>query len=227
MYYAGTTTGTKTQLLTAIADPTNWKGDNTTPWNLSSGSGLYPSNTFTILPVTLLSFTAQLQGAETVQLKWSTAVENNNDHFTIERSTDGLSFSTIGTVHGKESSNLQTDYAFTDNSPDAGNNYYRLSQTDIDGQQKILGIKTVTIEYIPLRISPSPARDAVEATFAMGIWKEVRLYSNAGQLLQTVPLSNSVRRIHIPLNDYARGTYYLSFVGSDRKRNVVKKFVKM
>ena len=226
-YYSGTTSGTKTQLLAAVSNVNNWSGNDGTPYNFTSGSGLYPANTFTVLPVTLISFTAQLQGAETVQLKWSTAAENNNDHSTIERSNDGISFSVIGVVPGKESTDLQTDYIFDDNSPNAGNNYYRLSQTDIDGQQKILGIKTVTIEDIPLRISPSLARDAVDATFTMGIWKEVRLYSGCGQLLQTVPLSNSVRRVHIPLNDYARGVYYLAFVGSDGKRNVVKKFVKM
>jgi len=226
-HYSGTTSGTKTQILTAMSNVSNWTGNDGTAYNFSSGSGLYPSNTFTVLPVTLVSFTAQLQGSESVQLKWSTAVETNNDHFTIERSTDGASFSSIGTVPGKVSSSLQTDYTFTDNSPEAGSNYYRLSQTDIDGHHQILGIKTVTVDEVPLKISPSVARDAVDATFTMGVWKEVRLYSGGVQLLQTISLANSIRRVHIQLGDYAPGAYYLSFVGTDRKRNVTKKFVKM
>jgi len=228
MHYGGTLTGSKDGLLIAIADPHNWVGDNTTTANLAPGAGgVYANNDFNVLPVTVSSFTAQLQGSETVQLKWSTAVEINNDHFTIERSTDGASFSSIGTVPGKVSSSLQTDYIFTDNSPEAGSNYYRLSQTDIDGHHQILGIKTVTVDDVPLRISPSVARDAVDATFTIGVWKEVRLYSGGGQLLQTISLANSIRRVHIQLNDYAPGTYYLSFVGADRKRNVTKKVMKM
>jgi len=228
MHYGGTLTGTPTALLTDIADPQNWIGDNFTTANLVSGAGgVYANNNFNILPITLVSFTAQLQGAETVQLKWSTGIESNNDHFTIERSTDGASFSSIGTVPGKVNSNLQTDYAFTDNTPDAGTNYYRLSQTDIDAHHVILGIRSVTVDDMPLRIAPGLAHDAVDATFTFGVWKEVRLYSSGGQLLQTVSLSNSIRRVHIQLNDYAPGTYYLSFVGNDRKRNVTKKFMKM
>jgi hypothetical protein len=48
--------------------------------------------TSTPLPVELTSFTAALK-FDIVELKWSTASELNNDHFTIERSTDLREFS--------------------------------------------------------------------------------------------------------------------------------------
>src|SRR5262249_4680786 len=96
MYYAGTTTGTKTSLLAAISNPANWVGSDATTYNFASGSGLFPSS-FTILPVTLLYFNIQSQAGETVQLTWGTAMESNNDHFTIERSDDAVHYSLLTT----------------------------------------------------------------------------------------------------------------------------------
>lgn len=58
MYYGGTTTGTKSALLTAIASPTNWIGSDVTTFNIQAG-GVYPTNTFSVLPVILLHFNAE------------------------------------------------------------------------------------------------------------------------------------------------------------------------
>ena len=85
------------------------------------------------LDVKWLSFAGKNKSGSNL-LEWSTATEVNNDHFDIERSSDGISFEKIGVVRGSgNSSNLQ-QYQYTDNHPSAGNNYYRLKQTDIDGK---------------------------------------------------------------------------------------------
>lgn len=88
------------------------------------------------LPVKLTSFTASKQGAA-VQLKWSTASEQNNRHFEIQRSTDGQSFATIGNKVGAGNSSSVLDYFFTDRSPSSGVNYYRLNQIDFDGKSTL------------------------------------------------------------------------------------------
>jgi hypothetical protein len=225
MHYGGTTSGTKTALLTAASNATNWKGDNAVPWNLSAG-GVFPSNTFTVLPVTLLNFTAEQETSESVQLQWVTAMEVNNDHFTIERSTDGVRFTTIGTVQSLGDNIQPAEYTFTDHMPEPGTNYYRLGQTDKDGKGKILGVRTVSVQNIALRIGPNPAVHFIEASFAAGAWQEVRLSNNAAQLLQAIPLAVSKRRIRIELSKHRPGIYYLAFIGRDGKVQVVKTFVK-
>jgi hypothetical protein len=97
------------------------------------------------LPVTLISFTAVRQGQD-VQLHWRTATEENNSHFLVQRSHNGTSFTTLGTVATKaEGGNSLEElaYSFTDAGiadAAAGTLYYRLQQIDNDG----------TSDYSPL-----------------------------------------------------------------------------
>lgn len=224
MYYGGTTTGTKSALLTAIGSPTNWVGDNVTAYNLSPG-GVYPTNTFTVLPVSLLHFNAEEATAGVVKLTWGTAMEVNNDHFTLERSSDGLHYIVIGTVPGKGDNNQPVNYSFTDQSPGQGSNYYRLIQTDRDGQSKILGIRTVEVAGIALRVGPNPAIHSVDLAFNRGVWREIEMYNSAGQLLQTFTPHITTSRIKIGIQNYRPGTYYLAFIGNNGQ-STVKRFMK-
>jgi type IX secretion system substrate protein len=225
MRYAGITSGTKTQILTAMASSTNWLGNNDalSPYDFTSG-GVYPTNAFTVLPVTLLNYSARLQANETVQLSWATAAEINNDHFTIERSADGIQFSVIGTV-AANGNNEPARYSFTDQLPEAGYNFYRLSQTDIDGREKILGIRTVTVQNARLRVFPNPATDAINVRFNAGTWQEIILFNAAGQLLRVFQLTARDSRLRIPLTPYQPGSYFLAFVARNGQVQTVKRFV--
>ena len=95
------------------------------------------------LPVLVNSFTATLN-KDIVLLDWSTSQEINNKYFTIERSTDGNSFSFLGRVNGAGNSSLLKKYHLNDLQPADGVNYYRLSQTDADGERKNIEVKRVT-----------------------------------------------------------------------------------
>ncbi|MFD1631246.1 T9SS type A sorting domain-containing protein [Pseudopedobacter beijingensis] len=83
----------------------------------------------TTLPVNFTSFIANKTG-NTVSFNFSTASESNNDFFTIERSKDGNSFTSIITVPTTGTSMDKQIYTATDFSPLSGINYYRLKQTD-------------------------------------------------------------------------------------------------
>jgi len=50
------------------------------------------------LPLTLISFTAQLNNNNQVSLKWTTVTEVKVSHFVVERSTDGVHFNEEGIV---------------------------------------------------------------------------------------------------------------------------------
>jgi Calcineurin-like phosphoesterase/Purple acid Phosphatase, N-terminal domain len=111
----------------------------------SSGSCMQDVFTVTVsgaLPVTLTSFTATLNN-DKVLLNWSTSQENNNKYFTIEKSNDGTSFYFLEKLNGAGTSSLNHNYQLIDYTPTDGINYYRLSQTDIDGNTKIYEVKTV------------------------------------------------------------------------------------
>lgn len=97
---------------------------------------------FAPLPVLISSFTAIIQ-VDKVLLNWSTSQEHNNKHFIIEKSKDGINFSFLGRINGAGSSGINHNYQLIDNSPFDGINYYRLSQTDLDGNTSIHEVKTV------------------------------------------------------------------------------------
>lgn len=85
------------------------------------------------LPVEWLSFTGNQDG-QLILLQWKTASETNNDYFTVERSEDGISFEDIGTIEGSGNTVDVREYEFFDESPLEEKNYYRIKQTDFDGQ---------------------------------------------------------------------------------------------
>lgn len=85
------------------------------------------------LPVELLSFTAKPIDNNKVVCKWATASETTNDFFTVEKSTDAISFTTTGKIDGAGYSSVITNYSFTDEHPYNGVSYYRLKQTDFNG----------------------------------------------------------------------------------------------
>ena len=97
------------------------------------------------LPISLSSFTAILN-KDKVLLNWATSQEQNNKYFTIERSDDGSNFNFLGKVNGAGTSAEAHTYHLTDFAPLDGTNFYRLSQTDLDGNQKYFGIKTVNFK---------------------------------------------------------------------------------
>lgn len=124
---------------------------NFSPWVLSKGP--------TPLPIELLSFNAY-PDKNIVQLNWSTANEINNDYFTIERSKDGQNWEAIASVDGAGNSNHPIDYLSYDNKPYTGISYYRLKQTDYDGQYKYFNVVTVNREKeaeTGVAIYPNPA----------------------------------------------------------------------
>lgn len=91
-----------------------------------------------VLPVELLSFNTFVN-REGVELRWATATEINNDCFTIERSNDLRMWEVLGFVGGSGTTSRPNSYSFTDTQPLAGIGYYRMKQTDFDGQYKYYG----------------------------------------------------------------------------------------
>jgi len=98
---------------------------NFSPWTMS-GNG-HP------LPIQLLNFDAVLNTDKKVDLNWNTATETNNDYFTIERSGDGNNFQELEIIKGAGNSSKTLHYATVDPKPLKGLSYYRLKQTDFDG----------------------------------------------------------------------------------------------
>ncbi|MBK9399683.1 MAG: T9SS type A sorting domain-containing protein [Bacteroidetes bacterium] len=113
------------------------------------------------LPVDLTFFKALPVGNGTVSCSWGTASEENNDFFTVEKSSDARTFEEAGRISGAGSSVVFLNYEFNDKEAYNGISYYRLKQTDFDGQFSYSQVVAVNVlkEKSDLTIFPNPATD--------------------------------------------------------------------
>ncbi len=123
----------------------------TTWWTLSASSSP--------LPVEMIYFKSSCESNQT-KLLWGTASEKNNAGFEIQKSTNGISFESIGYIKGKGTTSQQSEYAFTDFSASDKSNFFRLRQCDYDGtcsfSNTIISIpcsKTTPLQIISTLIS--------------------------------------------------------------------------
>ena len=84
------------------------------------------------LPIELSAFQANPED-NMVACFWQTESERDNDYFTVERSSDALTFEVVGYMDGAGNSYAPLTYKLYDSSPLEGLSYYRLRQTDFNG----------------------------------------------------------------------------------------------
>lgn len=94
------------------------------------------------LPVRLKNFTARLTDGK-VHLRWTTTSESDNATFTIERAGADARFTPLVTLPGSGNAGAEKQYQYIDERPLAQLSYYRLVQTDIDGDRQYLATKTI------------------------------------------------------------------------------------
>ncbi len=156
-------------------DGTSWAnhGNGSTTGNEATGSvtsdGVITSfSPFTIgsssldnpLPVELTAFSAQ-QLQHGALLQWTTASELNNDYFTLEKSKNGFDFENLTIIKGAGKSVTQRQYEFMDKVPFKHKTYYRLKQTDFNGQYSYSKIVVVYQQNEDkLEVYPNPASNS-------------------------------------------------------------------
>jgi len=180
-----------------------------------TAAGVTPGNP---LPVLLSGFTALSNSDGTNTLSWETQMEQNSSRMEIERSPDGGSWSTVGTVAAQGNSTSPTSYSYTDLSPLAGTNYYRLKMIDLDGSAVYSEVKVLKGTIVShISFFPNPARDFVNVTLGVVTGTvTVRLINQAGVVLQEKKVeSASGTTVTFPLQQVASGFYILSVVSTD------------
>ena len=168
-----------------------------------------------ILPVELIDFTANIINNNEVQLKWSTAWEQNNDLFEVQRSIDGERFEAIGVVYGMGTSELVNHYKFIDETPFYGRNYYRLKQIDFDGTVDFSGTISVLIsnEELPdVILYPNPTKDVTTLRVVTPFEENatVEIVNASGQILEIISVEAGVNSQEIDLRKYQPGFYFLN-----------------
>ena len=157
------------------------------------------------LPIELLEFEVFQEG-ENVVAKWTTLTELNNDFFTVERSADGNNWIPILKLDGAGTTNQMRSYQAVDNQPIRGLVYYRLKQTDFDGQFSYSPVKMIEMQFInDIKIFPNPSNGVFNIS---GIESENVVFSVFNILGQQVPFTiNEEDGNLIDLSDGPAGIY--------------------
>ena len=178
------------------------------------------------LPIELINFDANFID-DKVEIIWATALEKNNDYFTIERSNDALLFNEILKVNGAGNSDNLMEYFEVDLKPLKGRSYYRLKQTDFDGKFSYSNVAPVSnssdIE-MDLLIYPNPMTINQELNFRVEglknntvivVIREIR----GEEVFSKRVLVDSDQNVSINISEgkLSQGTYFVTIFSDDKE----------
>jgi len=200
---------------------------------VTDACGVAQTATFTFnigdcpLPVELINFDATYNG-KSVDVKWSTASETNNDYFTVLRTTDGMNYSSIGTLQslapgGNSISALL--YSLNDATAKIGTNYYRLKQTDLNGDYNYSAIVPVTIgnNDVPFTVTPNPAKNTIDLFYeADGTISVLKITDARGKEIYAEQLENVAgkQKHTININKFPAGIYFMALTTGTKTQRV-------
>jgi hypothetical protein len=162
-----------------------------------------------------------------IRLDWQTASEMNNDHFTVQRSSDGMDFHPLADIKGAGTSNLPRSYSFYDEQPLHGVSYYRIRQTDFNGVSDIS--RVIAVHFDPLwinressmiRVYPNPVSGdfiTVQIDSKIRGMTELALMDIHGKIYILELMESTPDKLEIPINKnlLKPGIYFLK-ISSDR-----------
>ena len=167
------------------------------------------------LPIELLTFTVTMDVNRTI-ITWTTATEINNDLFTVERTLDGINFEEVLEMPGAGNSFEPLTYNGYDEYPLPGTSYYRLKQTDYDGQFEYSGMVELYNPYISnvdfydiekigdnIKISYNLTK---EATYKILVYDMMGKIINEEKLICNLGSNKHL----IDISEYASGTYFVT-----------------
>ncbi|TKT87054.1 T9SS type A sorting domain-containing protein [Dyadobacter frigoris] len=183
-----------------------------------------------VLPVTLISFTASLQGENNVLLRWSTASELNNEGFELEILRTDNTYQKIGFIKGSGTTSTDHHYqtVVTDLAP--GMYYFRLKIIDTDQSftySRLRSVKVTNGVALTAKMYPNPlaGRHVYLEMVGQPINNaSVKIANSLGQAVKSADYKNITGPLEIEM-PAAAGTYYIE-VTTENAETFVRKIVK-
>lgn len=183
------------------------------------------------IPVQMISFDAVLKNSR-VELTWKTASEQNNDYFAVERSVDGTEWIPVGTVQGAGNSSSEINYSFTDESfPQVHQIYYRLKQTDFDGNAEFIGPVSVLLASLQedKLVIQNVSSDALSGTLFSDTDEAITLdiLDLQGRVIlrENKKIIKGSNFLQVDISGMEQGAYFVQASGN--KVLIQKKFIKL
>lgn len=149
------------------------------------------------LPVTLKTFSATPAGKCAARIAWTTGNEDQSDRYEVQRSTDGNTFATIGSVKSRNLASGST-YSYTDDNAPKGSSYYRLKMIDIDGRSAYSHTATVHTDCgnENIRLVPNPVTSVATVT-GLKAGDVIRIMSSDGRIETELTAGKSTVQVNM------------------------------
>ncbi len=174
------------------------------------------SCTFIPLPVQIVSFGAEELGNHVARLTWITSAETNNKGFTIQKSSDGIVFDSIGYVEGHGTITTSSVYTFYDDNF-TNSAYYRLKQIDYNGdveESKVVFLPSATHNTTSTLIYPNPATNQITIAADYPVLS-ISIISLSGSVVYQEPLnfeSTEYQKV-VDVSMFPNGIYTIAITG--------------
>lgn len=175
-----------------------------------------PATNMQLLPVELVRFDA-FRKHNIVHIQWETSSEVNTSHFAIERSVDGMNFTTLGETSARGNTSTNAFYSTQDTDPAAGLNYYRLMIVDEDGSMEWSDLKVINFQDAQAPVMfPNPVKEFFQIQSDETTENEVTIevFDHNGRMIfsDILPINNGRIGIYTKhLNINYPGSYFLQF----------------
>lgn len=167
------------------------------------------------LPVRLVLFSATKE-EKSVALQWTTASETNSYRFDVERSSNGKTWSRLGSRDAANQSSQSTYYTYQDTKPLKGINLYRLKMVDYDGTFSYSRLQEVHMgkgSGITVSTYPNPSADRI--TLDINDWSSVKTIQLLNINGQVVGNYSTNPDNEISIKNLTSGVYFLQVISTD------------
>ncbi|RZL98282.1 MAG: T9SS type A sorting domain-containing protein, partial [Pedobacter sp.] len=151
--------------------------------------------------------------------------------FILEKSTNGISFSTVANVASNSATSNNNDYSAVDKTHIAGTNYYRVKGIDRDGKETISSILPVTFNLSKqeeLSIFPNPSTKLIKVQYYATNQQPITLsvISNLGktELSKVIQPQIGLNELPLDVTTLPTGVYYLKVFNTTFNKST--KFIK-
>jgi hypothetical protein len=177
-----------------------------------------------VTPVAWTSFYLVPQ-SNACKLVWNTATETNNSYFTVERSSDGIHFETIGKITGAGNRDIASNYYYIDTAPLSGTSYYRITQVDYNGSSSSTDMKAYSSAgLIQMTTYPNPFQNSTNLLVSgeTADTYTYTIYAISGQLVEEG--TGTINQLKTIAENQAKGMYMLTVItaGDILTRKIVK-----
>jgi hypothetical protein len=154
-----------------------------------------------------------------VALSWATTSEKNANHMFVERSTDGISWSSVTKIKAAENCDHTSYYEFFDEAPLTGTSYYRLRMESLSGDLEFSETKILEHNgkqnFVIMYPTTTPGLFNLASSYKIDEI-DFQVSDSANKNVVVTAEVVSEEKMVLDLSELPKGTYFVSMKSPDK-----------